>query len=130
MYSTFIHIDHSAIRYLMNKHVTNARVTKWLMLLQEFDITIIDRPGKENVVVDFISRLKNNDDNSPVEYSFLDEHLFPVTSYSPWYADIANYLAVQKLPAHLSNRERWRIVQQSVMYCWIEGYIFYIGLHL
>eukprot|EP00253_Pinus_taeda_P026569 PITA_26569 len=32
------------IKYLMNKFVTNARVTRWLLLLQEFDITIVDRP--------------------------------------------------------------------------------------
>ena len=60
-YSTFVHIYHSAIKYLMNKYITNARVTRWLLLLQEFDMTIIDRPGKENVVVDFLSRLEADD---------------------------------------------------------------------
>jgi hypothetical protein len=79
-YSTFIHIDHLAIKYFMNKPITNARVTRCLLLLQEFDITIVDRPRKENVVVDFLSRLNINDDNSPVDDSFLDEHLFVVTS--------------------------------------------------
>jgi len=59
-YTTFVHTDHSAIKYLMKKSVTNARVTRWLLLLQEFDITIVDRPGKENVVADFLSRLKTN----------------------------------------------------------------------
>ena len=41
-----VHIDHSAIGYLKNKTITNAQVTMWLILLQEFDITIINRPGK------------------------------------------------------------------------------------
>ena len=54
-YPTFVHTDHSAIKYLMKKPVTNARVTRWLLLLQEFDITIIDTPRKENVVADFLS---------------------------------------------------------------------------
>ena len=75
----------------MNKSVTNARVTRWLLLLQEFDITIVDRPGKGNVVVDFLSRLKT-DENAPVDDSFPDEYLFAVSTHSPWYADIANYL--------------------------------------
>eukprot|EP00253_Pinus_taeda_P031074 PITA_31074 len=44
-YTTFVHTDHSAIKYLMNKSVTNARVTRWLLLLQEFDITIVDIPN-------------------------------------------------------------------------------------
>eukprot|EP00253_Pinus_taeda_P031973 PITA_31973 len=43
-YTTFVHTDHLAIKYLMYKSVTNDRVTKWLLLLQEFDITIVDRP--------------------------------------------------------------------------------------
>ena len=88
-----MHTDHSAIKYLMNKPVTNARVTRWLLLLYKFDITIIDKPGKENVVTEFLSRFTNSDDNFPVEDSFLDEHLFVVSSHSPWYVDDANYLA-------------------------------------
>jgi hypothetical protein len=75
-YSVFVHTDHSAIHYLMNKPVTNGRVTRWLLLLQEFDISIIDKPGRENVVVDFLSRLTNEGEAIPVEDTFLDEHLF------------------------------------------------------
>ena len=45
-YEFFVHTDHSAIRFLMNKLITNGRVTRWLLLLQEFNITVIDRPGK------------------------------------------------------------------------------------
>ena len=98
----------------MNKLVTNARVTRWLLLLQEFDITIIDRPRKENVVADFFSHFTNSDDNLPIEDSFLDEHLFAVSAHSPWYADVANYLAARKLSAHFSKREKRKIIQQSV----------------
>jgi hypothetical protein len=45
-YEVFVHTDHSNIRFSMNKLVKNARVTRWLLLLQEFNITIIDRPGQ------------------------------------------------------------------------------------
>eukprot|EP00253_Pinus_taeda_P015881 PITA_15881 len=126
-YSTFVHTNHSAIKYLMNKSVTNDRVTRWLLLLQEFDITIVDRPGKENVVADFLSRLKTDND-IPVDDSFPDENLFAISTHSPWYADIANYLVAGKLPSHLSYREKRRIVQQSARYSWINGCLFYTGL--
>ena len=89
-YPTFVHTDHSSIKYLMNKAITNPRITRWLLLLQEFDITIVDRPGKENVVAYFLSCFTNNDDNFPVEDSFLDEKMFAVSSHSPWYADVSN----------------------------------------
>ena len=93
----------------MNKPVTNAQVTRWLLLLQEFDITIIDRHGKENVVADFLSRFTNSDDNFPVEDSFPDEQLFAVSSHSPWYANVANYLDAGKLLEKFSKRGKRKI---------------------
>ena len=96
----------------MNKPATNARVTRWLLLLQEFDITIVERPGKENEVADFLSRMNNNDDDTPVVDSFPNEHLFAVSSFSPSYADITNYLVAGRLPSHLSKREKRRIIQK------------------
>lgn len=54
-YLVFLYIDHSAIKYLANKPITNGRVTRWLLLLQEFDITIRDQPRKENLMADFLS---------------------------------------------------------------------------
>lgn len=32
-YEVFIHIDHSTIKYLMNKLLNSGRVTRWLLLL-------------------------------------------------------------------------------------------------
>ena len=76
----------------MNKPITSGRITRWLLLLQEFNITIIDKPGKENMVADFLSRLTHNDDNVIVDDTFPHEHLFAVSIKVPWFADIANYL--------------------------------------
>ena len=100
------------------------------MLLQEFDISIVDRPWKDNVVADFLSQLTNNDDDSPIKYFFPNEHLFVVSTYSPWYVDIANYLAIGRIPTHLSKREKRMIIQQSARYCCIEGHLFDIGPNL
>lgn len=45
-YQTFVHTNHATIKYLMNKTDVNARIIRWLLLLQQFDLTIIDNPGK------------------------------------------------------------------------------------
>ena len=127
-YSTFVHTDHSFIKYLMNTPINNARVTRWLLLFQEFDITIGYKPGKDNMVAYFLSRLTNNSDDCPVEECFPNEHLFVIYNHSPWYEDISIYLTVGKLLQNLSPRERRKIVQQSAQYCWICGYLFQIGL--
>jgi len=77
----------------MNKPITNGRITRWLLLLQEFNITIVDRPGKENLVAYFLSQIHNNDGNTLVDDSFPYELLFSVSTNIPWFADITNYLA-------------------------------------
>ena len=90
-YEIFVHTDHSTLRYLMNKSITNGRITIWLLLMQEFNIIVLDRPGRENQVADFLSRLHNTGEVVPVSDSFPDEHLFAISVITPWYADIANY---------------------------------------
>ena len=92
----------------MNKIVTNGRITRWLLLLQEFNITILNRRGKQNIVADFLSRIQNDNNDVPVEDNFPDEYLFAVSTKSPWFANISNYLATGKLPSYLSPREKGR----------------------
>jgi hypothetical protein len=36
-------------------------------------------------------------------------------------------LVVGKLLAHLSPKERQKIIKQSAMYSWVQGYLFHIG---
>jgi hypothetical protein len=126
-YEVFVHTDHSTIRFLMNKPITNGRVTRWLLLLQEFNIIVLDRPRKDNVVADFLSRIKNEDDDIPVDDSFPDEHLFSLSINTPWFADMENYLATRKLPSHLSPHEKWKIITQSANYSWVGHDIFRTG---
>ena len=109
-YEVFVHTDHSAIIFLMNRPITNGRLTRWILLLQEFNITIIDRPGKENLVADFLSCIQHEDGTKPVDETFPDEHLFAVSVQIPWFADISNYLAIGKIPNHLSPHEKRRII--------------------
>ena len=90
----------------MNNSITPGRITRWMLLLQEFYITIVDKPGKDNVVADFLSRINTNGENLLVEDNFPDEHIFAISTLTPWYANISNYLVVGKLPHHLSARAR------------------------
>ena len=58
----------------------------------------MDRPGKENEVADFLSRLQTEGEDVPVFDDFPDEHLFAISIHVPWFADIANYLVSRRLP--------------------------------
>lgn len=57
-YQTFLHTDNVATKYLMNKPDVNTQIIRCLLLLQQFDLTIIDKPGRENVVADFFIQIE------------------------------------------------------------------------
>jgi len=100
------------------------------LLLQEYDITILNKTGKDDVVVYFLSRLTSNKNEPPVKDSFPDEKIFVVSANSPWFIDIPNYLDVGILPHHFSLKEKHKIIKQSWILSWMNNYLFYIGLDL
>ncbi|KAK1618932.1 hypothetical protein QYE76_024449 [Lolium multiflorum] len=79
-----IHTDHAAIRYLMTKKDAKPRLIRWVLLLQEFDLHIIDRKGADNPVADNLSRLENIAyDPVPVNDSFPNEQLAVIKGVPP-----------------------------------------------
>src|SRR3954469_2866216 len=54
-----IHTDHDAIKYLMEKKDAKPRLVRWVLLLQEFYLKIVDRKGADNPVADNLSRMEN-----------------------------------------------------------------------
>nr|GEY29104.1 reverse transcriptase domain-containing protein [Tanacetum cinerariifolium] len=56
---SIVYTDHSALKYLLNKQDAKPRLLRWVLLLQEFDITIRDKKGYKNLATDHLSRLEN-----------------------------------------------------------------------
>ncbi|RVW71502.1 Retrovirus-related Pol polyprotein from transposon 297 [Vitis vinifera] len=69
--------DHSALKYLLTKQDAKARLIRWILLLQEFDLQIRDKKGVENVVADHLSRLAiaHNSHVLPINDDFPEESL-------------------------------------------------------
>eukprot|EP00253_Pinus_taeda_P036034 PITA_36034 len=94
----------------------------------QFDLTIVDKPGKENVVADFKCRLDlPAGEEGMVDDQMLNEHLFSISVLSPWFANIANYLVLAQFPPHLSSKEKSKIMRKSAPFTWIGGNIFKLG---
>nr|GEV53726.1 hypothetical protein [Tanacetum cinerariifolium] len=101
MNKCIVHTDHSALKYLFAKKDAKARLLRWVLLLQEFDFTVIDTKGAENLAADHLSRLENPYENvldpKEINENFPLETLSVVTSRgdsgTPWFADFANYHA-------------------------------------
>ncbi|GKC22348.1 reverse transcriptase domain-containing protein [Tanacetum coccineum] len=73
---SIVHTDHSALKYLMNKQDAKSRLLRWVLLLQEFDITIHDKKVSENLAADHLSRLENPHKDM-LENKDINEH-FPL----------------------------------------------------
>lgn len=65
--------DHASLRYLFAKKEAKPRLIRWILLLQEFNLTIKDKKGSENVVADHLSHLIHDEDALPLHDNFLDE---------------------------------------------------------
>ena len=102
-----IFTDHSDLKYLLTKKNAKARLIRWVLLLQEFNLQMKDKKVVENVVADHLLRLTiaQNTHNPPINNEFPEESLLLVEN-TPWYAHIANFLGTGELPADWKAQDR------------------------
>ena len=103
-----VHTDHSAIKYLMTKKEAKPRLIRWVLLLQEFDLEIKDKKGRENLVADHLSRLEGPRDEVHVNGNFPDEQLLVIedTKHVPWFTDFVNYLVAMVIPPDFCYQQK------------------------
>ena len=119
-----IFTDHSGLKYLLEKKDAKARLTRWILLLQEFDLHIKDKKGSDNLVADHLSRLANAPSSDiPINDYFPDEQLFAILQ-SPWFADIVNGLVTGKTPPEWSRQDKYRFYAHLKHFYWDDPYLF------
>ena len=85
-----VYTDNSAIKHLLSKNDSKPRLIRWVLLLQEFQLEIKDKPGAENLAADHLSRLDNGESGNPLNDCFPYETLYALIDRLPWYADMVN----------------------------------------
>ncbi|GKB58081.1 reverse transcriptase domain-containing protein [Tanacetum coccineum] len=132
MNKSVVYTDHSALKYLFNKKDAKARLLRWVLLLQEFDFSVIDTKGAENYAADHLSHLENPYENvfdpKEINETFPLETLNTVTSHddqnTPWFADIANYHAGNFLIKGMSTQQKRKFFKDVKHYFWDDPYLF------
>ena len=77
-YKFTFHVDHDALKYMINKPQLSGRIARWVLLLQEFDFVIQVRPGKHHANADHLSRISNDLNIEPIDDNLPDAQLFEV----------------------------------------------------
>ncbi|XP_074299297.1 uncharacterized protein LOC141630364 [Silene latifolia] len=113
----------------MVKKDAKPRLLRWVLLLQEFDLEIKDKPGSENLVADHLSRLTKESrgdkyDGVPIDEWLPDDSILAITHSTPWYADIANFLSFSFIPEEFNNQARNKLRYESKRYVWEDPYLY------
>ncbi|GJR00508.1 reverse transcriptase domain-containing protein [Tanacetum coccineum] len=126
---SIMYTDHLALKYLMNKQDAKPRLLRWVLLLQEFDITIRDKKGSENLAANHLSRLENPHkdvlENKDINEHFPLETLGVIFSKStPWFADYANYHAGNFIIKGMTTQQKKKFFKDVKHYFWDDPYLF------
>ena len=120
-----IFINHSTLKYSVNKKDSKARLIRQILLLQEFNLEIRDKKGVENVVADHLSQIfvEHIPKNPPINEEFPGDALLKVDT-NPWYAHITNYLVTRELPKEWTTQERRFFLSKVHAYYWEEPFLY------
>ena len=85
-------------------------VSKWIVILQEFDLEFIVAKSKKSLVfADLICSLPLDSPSSRSEEYIPYDTLFLISTLDPWYSDIIVYLQTSTLISELTKDARRRI---------------------
>ena len=126
-YAFVFHVDHDALKYMVNKPQLSGRIARWVLLLQEFTFTIEVRPGKKHANADHLSRLTTELGTEAIPDALPDAHLFAVEVVSQEYAVLIQYLTTQSFPITFTEKMKQNLIEKSIPYTMIEDVLYKKG---
>ena len=114
-YPFFFYVNHDALKYLINKLELSGRLACWILLLQEFNFTVVVRPGESHGNANHISRLEplSPSQLEPLNDQLLDSTLFEVDVIHSEYADILTFLQTNRMPENYNLAQIKSLLQRS-----------------
>ena len=122
------YVDHQALLYLVNKPCATGRITRWMLILLEFDFTVVVRPGKKHLMADHMSRIPNGEPPIGIDDDLADATLFLVDSIPQWSEHIIDVLTNGLTNVRQLGRQKaWQIVKECADYQLIAGQLYKRG---
>ena len=101
-----VHSDHDSLKWLMSVKRPSGRLSRWSLLLQQYDFDIIYRPGKQNGNADALSRRYYKEEpvlNSLTSCDFPCDTIRTQQRKDSNLADLIDYLETNTLPGSDSS---------------------------
>jgi len=90
-----MYIDHSALKYLLNKPVLGEYICRWFLLFQEYDFEFVVKLGCLNAGPDHLSQIENGEKPTNVEEGLPDAQLYAVRVADGRFEDIIHFLTTR-----------------------------------
>ena len=126
-YKFTFHVDHDALKYMVNKPQLSGRIARWVLLLQEFDFTVTVRPGKRHANADFLSRLSEDVNPESINDSFPDAHIFHVDVIPIEYAEVIHYLTTGEFPQTYTEKQKQQLAYKAQPYTMVADVLYKQG---
>jgi hypothetical protein len=105
------------------------RLIRWILLLQEYDLEIVDIRGKDNPVADHLSRMEGIAyDQVPINESIPEECLAVINSNDPLFPDYANFIVGKFLPKDMGLHKRRKFFHDLRHFFCDEPYLYRHGV--
>ncbi|MCO5597252.1 hypothetical protein L7F22_051328 [Adiantum nelumboides] len=103
------------------------RISRWLLILLEFDFTVVVRPSKKHLMADHLTRITNGEAPTGVDDNFPDTSLFMVETIPEWSEKIVNFLVNGFSPKELRKDVAPRLIKECEPYSLIGGTLYKLG---
>ena len=128
-YPFTFYVDHDTLKYLIYKPDLSRRLAIWILLLQEFNFTVVVCPNKSHGNADHLSRLKptGSANTLPLDDNLPNVDLFEVDVLFPKYMEILTYLETNQMPASYSPLQVQILIWRNAPYSLIGGVLYKLG---
>eukprot|EP00253_Pinus_taeda_P030098 PITA_30098 len=115
--------------YILSRQLQGGKYSKWIVILQEFDLEFTAAKSKKSLVfVEILCSLPSTAASSQLEDSILDKTLFLISTLDPWYGDIIVYLQTSSFHPETSKDARRQIQHQAQPYRIVGDTMYRLGV--
>ena len=91
------------LMYILTKQLLGSKYSKWIVILQEFDLEFEKSKSKKSLVfVELTCDFPYTEFKTVAEYHLPDEFLFLISTLDPWYGYIIIYLQTKTFEHEIS----------------------------